>query len=146
MILSAFLFAGVCVTQEVVAQEQEIIVHEEQVPKEILDFVSKHFSGKEISSFTPKEKLTNVRYFVSLSDATSLEFDEKYRIIEISSKEEVPESLILPVVRDYLKEYYPKNSVIEWKLNRRSENHKFKLDEGTVLTFDKDGNFIFVYS
>lgn len=147
LILSALIIAGICVTQEVAAQkEEETVIHKEVVPKEIQRFVNEHFSGTDVSSVTPQEKSATVHYFVSLSDATELEFDERYKIVEIKSKQKLPESLLLPAIRDHLKEYYSESTVLEWKLDNRSENQRLKLDDGTVITFDKNGNLVLVYS
>lgn len=144
LVLSALLFAGVCVSQEAKAQEHEIIILNEEVPAEIANFVKEHFSETEVSSVTPRENLTSVDYLVSLSDATELEFDSTYKIVDIRSKKELPESLILPAIRSHLGEYHSENVPMEWHLDRMSGKQKVTLDNGMELVFDKDGRFISV--
>lgn len=70
----------------------------------------------------------------------TLEFDSKKRIDNVKGTEKLPDSIIPTKILDYIKSNYASNYIIEWDLDKNTQ--EVKLDNRLELVFDKSGNFL----
>ncbi|MBW7952687.1 MAG: PepSY-like domain-containing protein [Chitinophagales bacterium] len=119
---------------------QDRIIPYSEVPAKIQGYIKNHFpSYKVIQSKVDYEGLTK-EYEITLNDSIKLEFDDKNNIKSIEAKSKLPESVIPLSIREYLKNNYPNNFIIEWELKRSYQS--IELDNKVELEFTLKGNFI----
>lgn len=111
-------------------------LQQNQTPKEITDYVGKHF---------PRATVQNAResdgaYEVELSGGTHLKFDANNEITSIRSSSELPESVIPSNITTYVNSQHQNKKIRSWE--KTGNQQKLKLDDDTELTFDSEGNFV----
>jgi len=108
-----------------------------QTPSKVTDYIGKHFPRANVQNAKRGE---NDAYEVELTGGTHLKFDKNNEITSIRSSSELPESVIPDNIHTYVNSQHKNKKIRSWE---KSDNQqKLKLDDGSELTFDSDGNFI----
>lgn len=116
------------------------------LPESIRNFVSTYFPGTTI---TEAEKENNGNFEIELSDDTKLIFDANGNFLGRADEDDnddrddddIAVSELPQVIRDYIAENYPDNTIIE--AEREDDNsYEVTLNNGVELEFDADGNFV----
>lgn len=112
-------------------------------PSEITAFVNKHFSGSQITRIERDRDDFRTEYEVYLNTGFKLEFNGKYKVTDIKSKNKMtklPDSVIPAKILSYVTKNYPSNFIVHWDLDSRKQS--VELDNDYDLDFDLNGNFI----
>ncbi len=133
-LLAAFLMLSFAMN----AQDQ--VITSDEVPTAIKTYLSNHFPDQKIMRAEIDMEGFSKRYEIRLQDGYKLEFDHKYRVLELDSRKGLPESVIPKRIRDYVKSNYPQQRVTDWEMDDGKQN--VELDNGLELEFDRKGNFL----
>lgn len=79
-------------------------------------------------------------YDILLDGNIKLEFNKKNQIIDIESREKLPDSVIPAKILDYVSANYSGNFITGWEIDGR--NQQVKLNNGLELEFNMDGDFL----
>jgi hypothetical protein len=79
------------------------------------------------------------KYEINL-EGIKLEFNSKYRIIDIDGKSRLPDSVIPQKIRQYVTTNYSGNVITDWEIDGRKQ--QIGLDNGVDLEFTMSGDFI----
>ncbi|MBP9132419.1 MAG: PepSY-like domain-containing protein [Saprospiraceae bacterium] len=120
--------------------DKSTVLDEGKCPAEIKTYVEKHFPGKKILQCIKDVDGLDVDYDVIVEGNYTLEFDSKKRIDNVKGTEKLPDSIIPTKILDYIKSNYASNYIIEWDLDKNTQ--EVKLDNRLELVFDKSGNFL----
>jgi len=120
--------------------EKSTVLDEGKCPAEIKTYVEHHFPGKKMLQCIKDVDGLDVDYEVVLEGNYRLEFNKSKEIDNIKGLEKLPDSVIPPVVLDYVKTNYPNNIILEWDLDKNIQ--EIKLDNRIELVFDLLGNFL----
>lgn len=122
------------------SQAQKKYLSGNEIPKEIISYVKKHFPDSQIKKVKEEKKPLKTEYEVKLLPKAELEFDGDFKIKEIESKKGIPLSTLPRKVRKYLDKNHPTIKVKEWEL--KTGGQKIKLLNGHKLYFDTKDNFV----
>lgn len=107
-----------------------------ELPAIAQQFIRQNFKDLTISLATKDFD----SYEVIFSNGYKINFDKKGDWIEIDCKnDEVPQGIILPAIRDYVKTNFQNSYIVEISKERRS--YDVELNNGVNIKFDKSGNF-----
>lgn len=109
-------------------------------PTEIQQFLNTHYKDQNVVKFKTDKDKNLMKYKVTLSNNTKLEFDNNYKITEIDSKVKVPESVVPTAILAYVKANYPNNYITDWELD--DLNQQVELNNGIELEFNMNGEFL----
>lgn len=132
------IILGLFMTTSLHAQKRYLSGNE--IPKEIISYVKKHFPDAEIRKVKEEKKPLKTEYEVKLNPKAELEFDGNFNIKEVESKQGIPTSTLPKKVRKHLEKSHPTIKVKEWKL--KPEGQKIKMTNGDKLYFDRKDNFV----
>jgi len=112
------------------------------VPPRIQAFISQYFPDSSIVLVeTDNDDEMGQEYKVLLNDGTKIEFDLQGDWERVGrQKTGVPEKLIPPVIKQYLKTQYP-NDVVT-KLSKKPYGFKIELSSDMDLRFNAQGQFM----
>lgn len=119
---------------------QDKIIPSSELPSEIKTYLKTHFPNNTVLQATVDKELFSKSYEVILQDNFTLEFDSKHRVTDISSKSELPNSVIPKPILDYIKTNYPNNTITDWELD--DKNQQIELENGINLEFNMQGEFL----
>lgn len=116
------------------------------LPENIRTFINTHFSGATIEE---AERENNGNYEIELSDDTELVFDSNGNFLgraddddnDDRDDDDIAVSALPQVIRDYIAENYPENTIIEAE-KEDDNSYEVTLNNGVELEFDADGNFV----
>ena len=116
------------------------------LPENIRTFINTHFSGATIEE---AERENNGNYEIELSDDTELVFDSNGNFLgraddddnDDRDDDDIAVSALPQVIRDYIAENYPDNTIIEAE-KEDDNSYEVTLNNGVELEFDADGNFV----
>lgn len=131
LLLAVFAFVG-C--------DKETIVKDSDLPKEIHSFITTHFPGKRIIQAVKERDGLELTYDILLDGNIKLEFNKKNQIIDIESREKLPDSVIPAKILDYVSANYSGNFITGWEIDGR--NQQVMLNNGLELEFNMDGDFL----
>lgn len=117
-----------------------IVLTENETPVAIQTYVTTHFPSRIIDLATQTTTNGVVTYEILLSGNTNLVFSDSYDVLEISSMDQLPNSVIPQSILDYVAEHYPDNYITEWELE--DDYQEVELDNDLELEFTLDGVFI----
>lgn len=116
----------------------------ETIPAEINTYVTQHFSATSIKdAYKEKESTPSFVYEINLKNGVELTFNSFNQIIEIESKQALPESVIPAEIKQYVAANYPGAVINEWS-SKVHNQQKIELNNGKDLIFDKNGTFLAV--
>jgi|SRR5690625_344262 len=121
------------------AQKKYFNVH--NTPAQIEEFVKQHFGDHEIIYTKKKTNSKRTKYKTRLDNKVKLEFDENFRPKEIEAKNGLPNSVVSEKIRDYVKQNYPNQKIVEWE-RKKDQRQEVELANGIELIFDRDDNFL----
>ena len=120
--------------------DKETVVQDNDLPKEISMFITTHFpSNKIIQSIKDRDGL-ELTYDILLDGNIKLEFNSKKQIIDIESRDKLPNSVIPAKIIDYVSANYPDNFITGWELDNKHQ--QVKLNNGLELEFSMSGDFL----
>ncbi len=120
--------------------EKSTVLDEGKCPGEIKTYVEKHFPGKKILQCIKDVDGLDIDYDVIIEGNYKLEFDSKKRIDNIKGTDKLPDSVIPNKILEYVKANYSSNYIIEWDLDKSTQ--EVKLENKLELVFDKSGYFL----
>jgi hypothetical protein len=120
--------------------KKDKIVFVDTLPQIIKDYVKIHFPAYTIKKAVKSKDIFNRTYDVFLDGKINLEFNKRGEIIEIEANSKLPDSVIPEKIIAFVAAYFPDNSIIEWELERRTQ--EVELDNGLELLFDLNDDFL----
>lgn len=120
--------------------DKDVILTEAQIPSEIKTYVQTHFPTNSIVKAEKETDAGVVTYDIDLSGNFELEFNNVFEIIEINGTTQLPNSVILQAILDYVATNYPNNFITDWELE--GNHQQVELDNGVELEFQMNGDFI----
>ena len=120
--------------------DKETVIPEQNVPTEIKNYVSSHFSSCSISKAIKETDENDEMYEITLSCAVKLEFNKQKEIIDIDGTTKLPDSVIPSNILSYVNSNYATNFIIGWEL--QSGNQEVQLNNNLVLIFNMAGEFL----
>ncbi len=107
-----------------------------ELPAAAQTFISKYFSGKQVSLVKKDKEGMKNYYDVTFADGTKLEFDNKgeWRDIEANS-DGVPAELVPAEINSYVSQNYPGQKIL--KIDRSHSRYEVDLSNGLELKFNK---------
>lgn len=130
---SLFILTGCCDFEEVIPTEK--------TPVEIRNFVDTHFPELEIRRCEKDCEGFSPHYQVDLRGDIHLEFNHKFRILELDAETRLPDSVIPEKIRMYVEERFSGSSISDWKRNDCG-HQEVKLTNGTALEFSDSDEFL----
>lgn len=128
-----FVLATVCVVQLHAKSDRAIQVS--QLPEAAQRFVSKYFVNDKISIVKEERNITGKTYKVIFSNGHSVEFNKYGSWNEVDCKHSpVPQQIVPDKIKEYIKNNYNNQKVIE--IERNSREYEVKLQNGITLEFD----------
>ncbi len=121
--------------------EKESLINQSDVPQEIKDYVSTHFSQNKILQTLKDNEGLILTYDVLLDSAISLEFNRSKEIISIDGNSKLPDSVIPEKIREYVNTNYPAYFITDWEKESRKVQ-QIELSNGLDLEFDNDGKYL----
>lgn len=134
------LFLLVLVPFMFISCEKEKVMSLTDIPSEISDYVSTHFTDSPIIQSIKDKDGFELTYDVILDGGFFLEFNRKKEVIDIDGLTKLPDSVIPAKLLDYATSNYPDNSIIGWELDDR--NQQIRLENGLELEFTMNGDFL----
>ena len=111
------------------------------VPTSISDFMSQYYPDATYNVTEDTEDDGSISYDVDLDNGIELEFDANG---SLTSMEGDSEDLNMDILNENMTTYvasnYPNQSVISWEIE--DDYQLVKLDNGVVLVFNTDGDFV----
>lgn len=125
------------------ATAQEKIITQDQLPKEAMTFVNKHFSGNTIEyAIMEKNYVKSDEYKVRLSGGTEVEFNQKGEWKEINGHlNEIPTEFIDKNILNYVNSKFANTKIVKIEKGDFGKQ-EVKLSNGLELQFDSKGNFV----
>ncbi|MBS1927238.1 MAG: PepSY-like domain-containing protein [Ferruginibacter sp.] len=120
--------------------DKETVIPEQNVPTEIKNYVSSHFSSCSISKAIKETDENDEMYEITLSCAVKLEFNKQKEIIDIDGTTKLPDSVIPSNILSYVNSNYATNFIIGWEL--QSGNQEVQLNNNLVLIFNMAGELL----
>lgn len=120
--------------------EKETVLTSSQIPIEISEYVSLHFSDHQILQVVKDVDGIIKTYDVLLDDNISLEFNRKKEIIDIDADIQLPESVIPAKISQYVTSNFPDNFITDWELE--GKHQQVGLNNDLDLEFTMGGDFI----
>ncbi|MBY5958080.1 PepSY-like domain-containing protein [Membranicola marinus] len=139
-VIKNLMFSVMALGLAMTANAQEQTLQKEEIPVEITSFIEQHFSSTEVMNAKKEKDEMEVSYEVELQDGTELEFNENKEVVSIDNDSPLPESVIPPLLLDYVNSQYPGKKITSWELDDNEQ--QLELDDDTELVFDTGGNFI----
>lgn len=124
------------------AHADERPVPKNKLPQQARNFLTKHYSGEQITSATMDKDLFDATYDVSLNDGTKVEFTNKGEWTEICSPRNgfVPVSAVPDRIAAYVRQHYPTAKIR--KIEREYRNYEVELNNGVEMIFNKNFDLI----
>lgn len=120
--------------------EEETVVKEPDVPEAIKSWVSTYFPDHPIVQVVKDRDDFTVTWDVILAEGVSLEFDKDYHITDLSYALGLPDTVVPEPILEYVRTNYPQQLIVEWELNKRSQ--EVNLKNGLELEFSLEGEFL----
>ena len=120
--------------------QDDMPISKRDMPSAVQKNVTRYFGKKAISSIIKDKEDGKIVYEVSFDDGTKAEFSSNGNIIEVKSYSGVPSSVVPSKVQAYVRKYYPKNKIVQWK--KKSNKQKIELDNDLDLEFTLKGDFL----
>ena len=133
--LMVFLISELALAGDIITKDQS------KLPAEARNFISEHFSGKDVSHIKIDDGLfESTSYEVVFSDGTNVEFDDKGLWKEIDCEHSaVPMAAIPQKIRDYVQANFPEQRITHIERERRG--FEVELLNDLTLEFDQNGTF-----
>ena len=140
--MNSFITLGVLVVSLVfmIGCNKETVIPVLDVPSEINNQVSTHFSSCSISKAIKENDEINDMYEITLSCGVKLELNKLKKIIDIDGNAKLPDSVIPSNILSYVNSNYATNFIIAWEL--QSGNQEVQLNSNLVLVFNMAGDFL----
>lgn len=103
-------------------------------------YADTHFPNHEILQVTKDTDNGAITYDVALEGNIELEFNEAKEITEIDATTQLPNSVIMVEIQNYVQANYPSQVITSWEL-KLSEQH-IELNNDVDLVFDLEGIFL----
>lgn len=130
----------IAIAISIVSCDSETIIKSGEIPVEINNYVTNHFSDDAIAQCIADREWFKKTFDVTLKSGTTLEFNSKKKVVSIDGNSQLPKSVIPKEVSKYVAANYPKNFITEWELE--DKHQKAELDNGLELVFSEAGDFI----
>jgi hypothetical protein len=130
----------IMISVSLVSCEKETDVPANNLPQEIQDYISYHFSNNPILQATEDVENLIKNYEVILSDLTKLEFNRQKKITDIESPQKLPDSVVPDLILTWKSINFPENNIVEWELEDRHQ--EIKLDNNLEIDFNMAGDFL----
>jgi hypothetical protein len=118
---------------------QDKVIPYSEVPAQIRTYIKTHFPGSPVIQSEIDREGMSKKYEINL-EGIKLEFNSKYRIIDIDGKSRLPDSVIPQKIRQYVTTNYSGNVITDWEIDGRKQ--QIGLDNGVDLEFTMSGDFI----
>lgn len=125
----------------IVANAQDRIVHQTELPMEIQHYLKMHFPNNKVIKVEEDKGYYSTSYEIKLQNDIELEFDGIV-IKEIDSDTRLPNSVIMPSIIEFVAINYPNSYIKEWERNDKGTKQQVKLNNGLELEFNRIGQFI----
>ena len=116
------------------------------LPEAASDFVNQNFANVEVDKIDTNDSWYNMSdsetYEVELSNGIELDFNKRGEITEIENDEaeNVRRTAFDRSVWDYVERNYADAVIINYEVEK--DGYDLELDDGTELSFDKEGSFL----
>ncbi len=120
--------------------DKETLLDANKIPVEIKTYVEKHFSGKNILQCKKDVDGLEVSYDVVVEGGYKLEFNRNKKIDSVKGVSKLPDSVIPEKILSYVTSKYPGNYIIEWDLDKTTQ--EIKLDNKLEMVFNHSGDFL----
>lgn len=137
LLIALLLAIGVAVT----ASADKYSISREDLPEPAREFLLKHFPKSKVSMVkTDRHLLKKTDYDVKLVNGTKIEFNNAGKWTSVDCKtREVPESIIMKPIRNYVKKNFPQTFITEIK--KKGWGYEIELNDGVELKFNSLGGF-----
>lgn len=125
----------------IVANAQDRIIHQTELPMEIQHYLKMHFPNNKVIKVEEDKGYYSTSYEIKLQNDIELEFDGIV-IKEIDSDTRLPNSVIMPSIIEFVAINYPNSYIKEWERNDKGTKQQVKLNNGLELEFNRIGQFI----
>ena len=123
--------------------DDEIIIGENELPTAARTFITTHFPDVTITTLTKEMEHGTIEYEAILANAFELDFDAAGNCISIDgSMQRIPDGALNSKIVNYVSVNYTNTFIRDWDLDTR--NQEVELRNGLELTFDLEGNFLYV--
>jgi|SRR5690554_4337433 len=123
---------------------KERIIEAANLPVEIQNYVSTHFSEYSIVKAIEEKEPNGLEYEVYLSGGYGLEFNTYLHVTEIKGASRLPDSVISESILNYTNLHYPDLYIRKWEWEHTYQ--QVELNNGIELEFTTTGEFIRVDS
>lgn len=119
--------------------DKESTISEQQIPREIKDYISLHFPNSSISRCV-KDDGDDELYEVTLTNGYRLGFNSGKLIVDIDGNTKLPDSVVPASLLAYIGSHYPGNYSIGWEIEMNTQ--KLQLNNNLLLVFSMTGDFL----
>ena len=112
----------------------------EQLPKAAQTFINTNFPKDKVSFATVDDDIIAPDYEVALVSGVMIQFRHDGRLESIKSRTGIPAGIVPQKIIDGVKGYYPDAMVIEYDIDRLT--NEVKLSNRMEIKFDKNFNII----
>ncbi|HRN35251.1 MAG TPA: PepSY-like domain-containing protein [Saprospiraceae bacterium] len=120
--------------------DKETLLDADKIPAEIKTYVEKHFPGKNILQCIKDVDGLEVSYDVVVEGGYKLEFNRDKKIDSVKGVSKLPDSVVPEKILAYVASNYPGNYIIEWDVDKSTQ--EVKLDNRLELVFNSAGDFL----
>ncbi|KXK17124.1 MAG: PepSY-like domain-containing protein [Saprospiraceae bacterium] len=120
--------------------DKETLLDADKIPAEIKTYVEKHFPGKNILQCIKDVDGLEVSYDVVVEGGYKLEFNRDKKIDSVKGVSKLPDSVVPEKILAYVASNYPGNYIIEWDVDKTTQ--EVKLDNRLELVFNSAGDFL----
>ncbi|MDE5941428.1 MAG: PepSY-like domain-containing protein [Muribaculaceae bacterium] len=123
------------------AYADKYTIDRDQLPEEAQKMLTEHFPKSKVAMIkVDKHLLKKTDYDVKLVNGTKIEFNNAGKWTSVDCKtREVPSSLILRPIRNYVAKNFPDVKIV--KIEKNLTNFEVDLSDGVEIKFDRLGNF-----
>jgi len=123
------------------AKAQDKVIEFINLPKLAQDFVKTYYSENQVSYVKVDKDFLAKSYEVKLNNGTKLEFNSKGYWTEVDAKKSpVPNKIVDPKIRAYVKKSFPNNEIVQ--ISKEGRYIEIELTNGLDLVFNSKGEFV----
>jgi hypothetical protein len=119
---------------------KEVIKPGADLPVLIQAYIATHFPDQSITEAIINKNDSINAYEITLDNLTTLEFNNKYEIMDIDGITRIPESVISDKILAYVSINYPNNFITGWEMDEGKQ--EVELDNALDLEFDSNNDFL----